>query len=301
MAELDLIAWFKNRPYHHASVAVGIGDDAAVTHLTMPQLVTTDMLMDGVHFDSALGDYELIGRKALAVSLSDIAAMGGRPDVAFVSVAFPRGLPTGDCRAVMEGLNRLALEYEVMVAGGDTNSWNGPLVINTTVIGRPLRAPILRSGAIAGDVIFVSGPLGDSLETQHHLKFTPRLRAAAYLALNYSPSSMIDLSDGLITDLGHITTESRCGALLYTEQIPINPSLHHLPFLERLERALTDGEDFELCFTLPQFAQIQLMEDSLCPFKPYPIGVVTSDPGISIRDENNAPITLTRKGYEHFF
>ena len=252
IAEGEFIAGLRQRAKAHPAVFLGIGDDAA---LIAPNgagtLITADMLMDGVHFRVGEVTAERIGRKALAVNLSDIAAMGGRPQTAFVALALPRQTTGEFAAGIMAGILSLAGEFDVALAGGDTNVWEGPLVIAITVTGQPhAHGPVLRSGALPGDVIFVTGPLGGSLAGRH-LDFTPRVREAERIVTNAKPTAMIDISDGLATDLRHILIGSGCGAVLDRAQIPLTSEVAQYPQDDALRRALTDGEDFELCFTVP--------------------------------------------------
>ena len=202
------------------------------------------MLMDGVDFELAKVEPRRIGRKAMAVNLSDIAAMAGVPRTAVVSVALPKGPGT---RALAEelyfGMKEMADRFEVAIVGGDTNSWTGPLVISVTVLGDVTeRGYVIRGGAQPGDWLFVTGPLGGSIRG-HHLDFTPRVREALQLNEEVQLKAMIDISDGLTADLQHILDESKCGAVLEAKSIPIREGA-------TLSGALGDGEDFELLFAV---------------------------------------------------
>lgn len=232
---------------------LGIGDDAA--SLASPPngqvLVATDMLMEGVHFVFPDATPALAGRKSLAVNLSDIAAMGGKPTTAFVSVCLPRQRGGAFARDVHQGVIDLANEFNVVIAGGDTNSWSGPLVISVTVTGELVGStPICRSGAKPGDWIFVTGKLGGSLKSGRHLTFVPRVNEVRELLEIVTPHSMIDVSDGLAADLHHILNGSRVGARLDAKAIPLTQSaLTGSDSKSPLLHGLSDGEDFELLFT----------------------------------------------------
>jgi thiamine-monophosphate kinase len=251
--EFALIDWIRQRVANHARLTLGIGDDTAVLRFPEPAdcLITVDMLMEGVHFKLADASPERIGRKALAVNLSDIAAMAGRPLAAVVAVALPRrgGWEIG--QRFHAGLQKLADEFGVALAGGDTNTWDGPLVISVTVLGEATgRGAVRRSGAQVGDWVFVTGFLGGSL-TGKHLDFTPRVAEALALQQVVNLNSMIDISDGLIADLGHILEESHVGAVLDSAAIPISPTAASLrDSRSAFDHALGDGEDFELLFTV---------------------------------------------------
>lgn len=214
------------------------------------QLVTSDMVMDGVHFLSAEQPLGQIGYKAMAVNISDIAAMAGTPKQAFISLALPRTLATEAAIAELySGLSRCAEPFGVALAGGDTNIWQGPLVISVTLLGiAHSGGAILRRGAKPGDRVLVTGPLGGSLNSGRHLSFTPRIAAAKWLAERVALRGMADISDGLATDLRHIMALSGVGITLEGAAIPIHDDVPAGDEKQRLHAALTDGEDFELVF-----------------------------------------------------
>lgn len=252
--EFKLIEWIQGQVKSRHPVSVGIGDDAAAIRFDHQRdsLIATDMLMEGVHFTFPPATPELAGRKALAVNLSDIAAMGGRAIAAFISIAIPQNRGMSFAQDVHRGVLDLANEFDVVVAGGDTNSWKGPLVINVAIVGETLRErPILRSGAQPGDWLFVTGDLGGSLGGKH-LNFQPRLREVITLLEECDPRAMIDVSDGLAADLHHILNQSHVGAILDSSRIPISQAAQQQATAGRtaLDRALSDGEDFELLFTV---------------------------------------------------
>src|SRR5262245_54609414 len=169
MTEFEYISWLRHRTPKDARVLVGIGDDAAVLQPgTQPLLITTDMLLEGTHFVLAEAGATRVGRKALAVNLSDIAAMAGRPIAAVVSVGLPRGAGPDLAQHLYAGLREIADEFETALVGGDTNSWDGGLVVSVTVVGEATaRGPVLRKGARPGDWLLVTGPLGGSLRGKH--------------------------------------------------------------------------------------------------------------------------------------
>lgn len=254
--EFSYISWLRGRTPPSSKVLVGPGDDCAVlAPPTKPLLATTDMLMDGTDFIISEVGPRRAGRKAMAANLSDIAAMAGTPTSALVSVAIPKGLenPRSFAEELYHGLRDVADAFEVPIVGGDTNSWDGPLVISVTVLGEVSgRGAVLRSGAKVGDWIFVTGPLGGSI-LGHHLDFTPRVREAIALNAAIDLHAMCDISDGLSADLQHILEESHCGATLFAEAIPISEAAIKLGQTTNktpLEHALGDGEDFELVFAL---------------------------------------------------
>ena len=269
MAEFDFINWLRTRTPSNPRVIVGPGDDTAVlAPLERPVLVTTDMLMDGTDFILAEVGPRVAGRKAMAVNLSDIAAMAGEPIAAVVSVALPKSGGRALGEELTLGLRESADEFGVAVVGGDTNSWDGRLVISVTLLGEATsRGPVLRSGARPGDWVFVTGPLGGSIRG-HHLTFTPRVREALRLHVVADLHAMIDVSDGLAADLNHILEESRCGAVIAADAVPLADAaveLSRTSGKSPLEHALGDGEDFELLFTVSAADGERLLRDQPVP------------------------------------
>lgn len=299
--EFQLIDWIRQYAGSHPQTLVGIGDDAAILAPTPGEevIVTTDMLMDGRHFLVGETPPELIGRKALAVNLSDVAAMAGRPLAAFVSWALPRKHGRDLAQSLIRGMSNLARQFQVSLAGGDTNSWEGPLVINITLVGETVgQRRVLRSGAQPGDVIMVTGPLGGSLAGRH-LTFTPRIREALDLTQRVKVTSMLDLSDGLASDLRHILNESHVGATLDSRSIPIHADVdRQLPPADQFRKALTDGEDFELLFTVSPEAAVRLATNPPDGWHPIQIGQIDAEPGCRLRSEVGIQ-PLPTGGWEH--
>ncbi|OWK37739.1 thiamine-phosphate kinase [Fimbriiglobus ruber] len=259
--EFDYIRWIRGRTPGDPRVLVGPGDDCAVlAPRAAATLVTTDMLMDGVDFILADVGPRAAGRKAMAVNLSDIAAMAGAPTAVVVSAALPQVSPAARgeegrtlAEEVFHGLREIADRFDVPIVGGDTNTWAGPLVLSVTVLGEVTgRGPALRSGARPGDWVFVTGPVGGSI-LGRHLAPTPRIAEGQALHRLVALTATIDISDGLTADLNHILEESRCGAVLSADSIPIHPDAMELARRTGrppLAHALGDGEDFELVFTV---------------------------------------------------
>jgi thiamine-monophosphate kinase len=303
LGEFDLIAQIRGRATTTERVAIGIGDDCAMLRVSpgTELLVTTDMLMEGRHFlaDDSLPD---VGYKCLGVNLSDIAAMAGRPIAAVVAVALPRSRASGIALALHEGMSRLVKEFDVPLVGGDTNTWDGPLVVSVTVLGESSgRGPVRRNGGKAGDAIFVTGPLGGSL-LGRHLKPRPRIAEALTLHEMVDLHAMIDLSDGLASDLGHILVESGgLGAILDDDAIPIHPdarALSQRDGLPALDHALGDGEDFELCFTVCSEDAGRLQSAPPRGVSLSRIGVIDNGKGLRIRQEGRVVPCLVR-GFDH--
>lgn len=276
-------------------------DDCAVLPRgagTADQLVTTDMIMDGVHFLSESQPLRAIGHKAMAVNISDIAAMAGTPREAFVSLALPKALATETAiDQLYSGLHGCAAPFEVAIAGGDTNIWRGPLVIAVTLLGdaHPNGA-VLRSSAQAGDRIMVTGPLGGSLAGRH-LSFSPRVATAQWLADNFAIRGMADISDGLATDLRHIMSLSGVGVTLEGSAIPIHSDVPEGDSRQRANAALTDGEDFELVFCCPPevAAAIGAATEHRC----YEIGAcVSAHRDLKVRWDDEE-LLFAEEGYQH--
>lgn len=256
MRELPFIEWIRQQNWADpATVPVGPGDDCAVIHVgDQPLLVTTDQVLDGVHVRLSECGLAAAGRKALARNLSDIAAMAGEPLAAFANVSLPAGTCEDNAKELYRGLDDLARAFACPLAGGDVAFWPNPLAVGVIVLGRPGPAgPVLRSGARPGQAICVTGRLGGAWRSGRDLTFTPRIAAARVLA-GYGPSAMIDLSDGLGTDLRHLCEASGCGAELVAEAIPCAEDAD-------LQAALTDGEDYELLFCLDEDAAEKLLAD----------------------------------------
>jgi thiamine-monophosphate kinase len=283
-------------------VPIGIGDDTAQLKSSGSVLVTTDMLMDGVDFIVGQTPADLIGRKSLAVNLSDIAAMAGRPTGAVISLALPKTGGRELAEQMYVGLLQLAKEFDCPIVGGDTNSWNGPLVVSVTVLGEPTgRGPVTRSGAKPDDWLFVTGPLGGSLPSQRHCTFTPRIAEAQKLHSLVELHAMLDLSDGLASDLFHIAEASNIGIELDAQRIPIHRDVDPtLSQADRLHHALSDGEDFELLFSVNQSDAQKLLAQPPHGIALIHIGRCTTEPGVWLLD-GSAKQPLPRGGWEHQF
>lgn len=300
--ELALIDWIRQRTASAPSLQVGIGDDCAVWQPSgAPLLFTTDVLMEDVDFRIDETTPQLIGRKAMAVNLSDIAAMAGRPLAALVGVALPKSRGFEFAKELHEGMQPLADEFHVAIIGGDTNIWDGPLVTSVTLIGEATeRGPVRRSGAKPGDWLFVTGPLGGSL-LGHHLTFTPRICEALALHQLADLHAMIDLSDGLAADLHHLLDESRVGATLIESDIPISDAARQMnDSRSPLEHALSDGEDFELLFAVSASDGAKLVSTK-SNVSVMRIGEIESQPGCRIRMSDGRVREVPRGGWEHSF
>ena len=246
--ETELVQYFAAKgKLNPTKFPIGIGDDMAQVRLTKDSsvLITTDMLLDGVHFNSKKATLEQIGYKSMAASLSDCAAMATIPLAAVVSVALPRNFGSQKLKKLHKGILTAAKKYNCPLIGGDITSWTKPLAVSVAMLSRPGKTkPVKRNTAKVGDVICVTGTLGGSL-FKKHLEFEPRLKEALLIA-NAGANAMIDISDGLSTDLNHICRLSKKGAIIEATKIPISRNAG------TLDAALNDGEDFEILFTIPQ-------------------------------------------------
>ena len=300
--EFAYIDWLRQRTPPAPGVLVGPGDDTAVLRPpTRPLLVTTDMLLEGSCFLLSEAGPRRVGRKAIAVNLSDIAAMAGVPTAAVVSVGLPRSGGRELAEELYLGMREMTDAFGVPLVGGDTNSWDGPLSISVTMLSEATaRGPVLRSGAKVGDWIMVTGPLGGSI-LGHHLDFTPRVREALALHQVADLHAMIDLSDGLARDLYHICEESRCGAVLFAEAIPVADAARELASRDGrspLDHALSDGEDFELVLTVPSTDGERLLhEQPVDGIRLYRIGEIVAD-GYWL-ESNGKREPLEPRGHEH--
>lgn len=251
--EFDFINWLRAQHAPSEFVPVPQGDDLAVLKWPAEDLllVGVDQVLDGVHFDSTIHSPRLIGRKAMNRNLSDCAAMACLPAAAVTTAALPRGAGLEYARELYLGLRDAADPFDCVIVGGDTGSWEGKLVLTVTILGRSAGlAPIRRSGASPGDNVYVTGPLGGSI-LGRHLGFEPRIALARQLSATGRVTSMIDISDGLDRDLGHVCRESGVGAVIEADKIPIHEDAIALSRDGRspLDHALGDGEDHELLLT----------------------------------------------------
>lgn len=302
MSELDLIQWIRRRiGTRKGRIVVDSGDDAAVLKVGRGNLLfKTDSVIDGVHFDSRTARPEAVGHKAIARCLSDIAAMGCYPTFAVVAIMIPRNAREAYVKRVLAGLDRTAERFKTPVVGGDVKSHAGKLAISVALLGetRGLE-PVRRSGARVGDAIAVTGPLGGSILGKH-LRFTPRVQEGLELNRRFELHSMIDISDGLSTDLGHVCDESRVGAVLYQDRLPISSDAKRLARRDRrkaLDHALSDGEDYELLFTLPAIQAGRLEKSKLGRV----IGEIAAVDGLYLKGPDGALRELARSGWEHRF
>ncbi len=308
LGEFSLIERIREFFPRTGKVLAGIGEDTAVFPCDQRHysLLTVDTVVDGVDFRLKKVRPEQAGWKALAVSLSDIAAMGGLPLYALVSLGLPGNMDYPFIRRFYAGMKRLSKIFNVSVVGGDL-SRSKVFFASVTLLGKVEKRKVcLRSKAKAGDFIFVTGSLGGSILGKH-LSFMPRLRESRFLVRNFSVHAMIDISDGLLQDLGHILEESGKGALVFGNRIPVSRDAFRL--LRRKKRsplhsALCDGEDFELLFTLsPTEAKKMLkLRSGLLGTPVSCIGKITKERGVRLQmgENSTARGIISCQGYEHF-
>lgn len=280
------------------AVLMGIGDDTAVLRIGNKKVFfTTDMILEDRHFRMSEATGFEIGWKALAVNISDIAAMGGIPTHAVVALGAPGDLSLNFIHEIYTGIRTLARRFHVTVVGGDTNA-SDKLVVSVSLLGEAVRGLVAtRSAAKAGDVVFVSGFLGGSRASKKHLRFVPRIKESQFLMKHTQMHAMMDISDGLASDIHRITERSGVGACLSSEAIPCTPGVH-------LGQALTEGEDFELLFTLSPKEAAKLMVSSaarrgLAPF--HAVGkIMPKAYGVRLVGANGKDEILPAKGFDHF-
>jgi len=309
MNEFELIARLTKSLPTNETVLTGAGDDCAVLDFGLPDkliLFKTDAIVEGIHFTRETPP-EKIGRKALARCLSDIAAMAGIPTAALVTIALPEKFKPECVAKIYDGLNSLAKEFGVAIVGGETTTNPERILISIALLGTVARGKqILRSGTKVGDAIFVTGELGGSF-AEKHLEFQPRIAEANWLAENFLIHAMIDLSDGLAGDLRHILHAGKVGAEILKSAIPISreaksAARESSSGKPAFAAALTDGEDFELLFTVASKDAVKLLDTWKKKFpklKLSCIGKIVSADGILIRDKSGLH-KLNANGYVHF-
>jgi thiamine-monophosphate kinase len=303
-------------------VVTGIGDDAAVTTLApgMQLLTSTDMLLEDVHFRRVWHNPYRLGRKSLAVNISDIAAMGGIPRWATLSLAIPSDIPIDFLDEFTRGYLAMAGEQGVALIGGDTCASKHGLAISVTIMGEQTPERILRrSGARPGDEIWVTGTLGDAAMglrlaenggqgdgflISRLLDPTPRTAAGIALAESGLVTAMIDISDGVLADFGHIAELSGVGGILRLDDLPVSPRFRaataSFPSLP-CELVLAGGEDYELCFTASSASREKIAAlMKKCGVEAAPVGIVTSSPEVVVHDAAGSLFILSNQGFNHF-
>ena len=319
MREFDLVDLIHRRTaLARADVRLGIGDDAALLDVPAGQrlVVCTDTLVPGTHFPEATAPQD-IGWKALAVNLSDLAAMGAQPAWAMLALT----LPQADAHFVehfADGFAELARPFQVALVGGDTT--RGPLSITVTALGFvPEASALTRAGAQIGDAVFVTGTLGDAAAALHALHEArapssswlpalrerldrPQPRVAAGLALRGIATACIDVSDGLLADLGHVCARSGVGAEIDADALPVSSALCEMSAAtQRREFALAGGDDYELCFSVREADASRVAGIfSALECSATRIGRIVAGSGVRVHDGNGRPLDLPPRGWQHF-
>jgi thiamine-monophosphate kinase len=327
-SEIGLIRDIRRLPIQSdPAVVLGIGDDCAVIRPSagLLQLVSTDALVEDVHFNLGWHPPFLLGRKIASVNISDIAAMAGTPRFAFLAAALPAETEEAWITSYLEGFRQVMAEYGVLLLGGDTVRSPGPLMFTVTVVGEVLEEEICyRSGARPGDLILCSGPLGEAAAglaacragiardderfaaiIKCHLDPLPQIALGRLLGHTGMVHAMLDSSDGLATDISHICEESRCGAIIETDLLPISAETIALARelgLDPLQLALTGGEDYQLLFTIGEKEAASLLD--LCEkeleLRPVVIGRMVEGEGAVLLEKGGDKTDITFKGYDHF-
>ena len=292
------------------NTVIGAGDDCAAVRLPAGEetlLLKTDAVVEGVHF-TRNDPPQLVGRKALARCLSDVASMGGRPDSALVSLGLPSNRDGAFLREVYFGLRSLAEKFGVAVVGGETTRCPGAFFLSVTLTGyTDSQGGVRRSGARVGDAIFVSGLLGGS-QSGRHLNFEPRVNEALWLTKHFRPRAMMDVSDGLASDLKILLRASEVGAWIDEAFIPVSGEAKRR-FRDRVSEkppllaALTDGEDFELLFTLASEIAVAVKDEWQAQFPKTPLSLIGRvESGSQLRLKRNKGIQSLEAlhGYDHF-
>ena len=309
-----------------ADLVIGIGDDCAVYRLDGQRvsLVTTDAMVEGVHFDTSWHPPHLLGRKTASVNLSDIAAMGGQPRFALLTLAMPKTTSAEWLDAFMDGFLEVLSEQGAVLIGGDTVSSEQELVLSVTVMGEAKAARVLtRKGARPGDVVMVGGPLGESAaglalcrlgygqEAQWaplvaaHLDPSPQVALGLMLADSGVVHAMMDLSDGLATDLAHICAESGVGAEVDGVAVPLSPLLRQAAEVcggSALEWALSGGEDYQLLLTVAE-QDVDLLRGlarKRAGQSLHSVGRIVRGAGVVLLARDGSRREISYRGYEHF-
>lgn len=304
--ETDFLNWLAARLPPHPCLKLAAGDDAAVLDLGQrPEcVITVDLLTEGVDFRLGETPLERIGRKALAVNLSDLAAMAAKPLAAVVALALPRHAALEIAIGLYQGILPLAERFQTAIAGGDTNTWDGPLAIGITLIGQTTERGVLRrDGARPGDAIVATGDFGGSILGKQ-FDFEPRVKEALSLFERYNLHAGMDVSDGLSLDLARLCSASRCGAVLDLAAIPIAAAAHDLARLSgdpsaALKHALSDGEDFELLLALAIQNARRLVDEQPLDVPLTIIGEFVPEPGLWQLTPGGERQELVPRGYLH--
>jgi thiamine-monophosphate kinase len=323
LGEFGLIERIQKATPRGRGVHLGIGDDAAwVRSKQNSLLLTSDLLIERVHFDLKWTSFYGLGYKALCVNLSDLAAMGGIPDYLVLSLGIPLDFKAEDVEDFYRGVNKLASQSGVALVGGDISA-SDRFLISVFLVGHSPYVPISRGGAKVGDDLYVTGTLGDSALgldilrrkpkrkaseidvaylTSRHCFPTARIKAGQLLAKERLAKAMIDISDGLLQDLRHVCTASRAGAVIWEESLPLSPAFRNRAGRKGVLYALTGGEDYELFFSIRRRDRARLEKIRNRMGVPVTrIGkCVPASQGINVVNGKGETLSLSDAGYDHF-
>ena len=322
LGEFGLIERIRKATPRGRGVRLGIGDDAAWVRSRQDSLlITSDLLIEGVHFDLKWTSFFELGYKTLSVNLSDLASMGGEPAYLVLSLGIPIDFKAEDVEEFYRGIRRLASQNGVALVGGDT-SVSSSFFISGFLVGHAPFRPITRSGAKVGDDLYVTGTVGDSalglellksskargkrgeiayLRSRHRFP-TARLKAGAFLAKKRLARAMIDISDGLLQDLSHLCKASRTGAVIWRESLPLSRPYQSCAGWKGVRYALTGGEDYELLFSIraQDRARLEKTRKQL-GVRVTRIGkCVPARRGITVVNSKGAHLPFSEAGYDHF-
>ena len=322
LGEFALIERIRRATPSGRGVLLGIGDDAAwVESRSGSMLITSDLLIQDVHFKLEWTSLFALGHKALAVNLSDIAAMGGKPAYLIMALGIPADFNSNQISEFYRGVNSLCSKTGVALVGGDTNVAKS-LIISVCVVGHAVYVPVRRSGAQIGNDIYVTGTLGDAslgLEllqkgrmpskrgsaaylVSRHRQPTPRIVVGEMVARERLATAMIDVSDGLLQDLGHLCSASTVGAEIWLDELPLSNAYRAVAGTGRAQHALSGGEDYELLFSARRRDRARLQNLSRRAKVPISrIGrCVASKDGITVLNGSGKAVSFSAKGYDHF-
>ena len=322
VGEFGLIDLIRKRVFaSDRRVPVNVGDDAAIIRSSPSRfsVFTTDTLVERIHFDLSYFTFEEVGWKAMAANLSDIAAMGGLPKFALVTVGLPKSTRVEDVLDIYKGASKIARKHQCKIIGGDTTLVPKDLIVSIALLGEvEKRNLVTRAGAKRGDLVCVTGTLGESLAgleslkregrrkrslIRKHLKPEPRIDQARVLVRSLKVNSMIDISDGLSSELFHLTEESRLGALVREENIPISSKCLRPVSRQKsspLELALTSGEEYELLFTVDRSNRSKI--DRVRRKVDFSVigEMVERRRGVELIGKSGISRALSRTGFVHF-
>jgi len=303
--ESDLIDWLRDRVVADPRLRLGIGDDAAVFAVAAGRdcVLTVDLISDQVDFHLADVAARRVGRKALAVNLSDLAAMAARPLAAVIALSLPRQGGLTLAKELYEGMFPLAAAYDVAIAGGDTSSWDGPLVVSVTLVGAVTSHGVVRrDGGCVGDQLLVTGTLGGSILGKH-FDFDPRVDEALWLNAHAELHAGMDISDGLAIDLSRLAAASHCGAVVDPASVPVSDAARQMAARSGgektpLDHALSDGEDFELLLAVPPAMAQSLLDTQPLDVRLTRIGELVAGKGLWQQTQSGR-LPLAASGFEH--